>query len=91
MPVNQGFFEIINHFRVKYTVALHFDFIKKQYLYVQNKLPNCREAVGESMLDIQIYLDVMEIVHSAAGGEGVKVLFCVLNRYGERSKLPVIP
>ena len=43
------------------------------------------------MLDIQVYLDVLELVHSAAGGEGVEVLFCILNRYREGSETLVIP
>ena len=30
--------------------------------------------------DIEVYLDVLELIHSAAGGEGVEVLFRVLNR-----------
>lgn len=42
------------------------------------------------MLDIQVYLNVMEIVHAATGGEGVEVLFRVLNCYRECSELPVI-
>ncbi len=43
------------------------------------------------MLDIQVYLNIMEIVHSATGGEGVEVLFRVLNRHSECSKPSVIP
>lgn len=43
------------------------------------------------MLDIQVYLDVLELMHTAAGGEGVEVLFRVLNRYRECSEPPVIP
>ena len=57
----------------------------------KQKLPNCREAVGESMLDIQVYLNVLELMHSAAGGEGVEVLFRVLNRDCECPELLVIP
>ena len=42
-------------------------------------------------LDIQVYRDVLEVIHSAAGGEGVEILFRVLNRYGEASELTGIP
>ena len=38
------------------------------------------------MLDIEIYLDILEFIHATAGGEGVQVLFCVLNRHCEASK-----
>ena len=43
------------------------------------------------MLDIQVYLDVMELVHSAASGEGVEVLFRVLGRDRECPEPLVIP
>ncbi len=42
------------------------------------------------MLDIQIYLDVMELMHTAAGGEGVQILFRILNRHSEGSELLVM-
>ncbi len=41
--------------------------------------------------DIQIYLDVLELMHAAAGGEGVKVLFRILNRDRECPELLVTP
>ena len=31
------------------------------------------------MLDIEIYLDILEFIHATAGGEGVQVLFCILS------------
>ena len=36
--------------------------------------------------DIEIYLNILELIHSAAGGEGVEVLFRILNRHGEGSE-----
>ena len=55
------------------------------------KLPNCGRSWGVNVRsDIQVYLDVLELVHSAAGGEGVEVLFRVLNRYREGSETLVI-
>ena len=43
------------------------------------------------MLDIEIYLDILEFMHAAAGREGVKVLFRILNSHSECSELLVIP
>ena len=40
--------------------------------------------------DIEIYLDILELIHSAAGGEGVEVLFRILDRYWESPELLVI-
>lgn len=61
-------------------------------LTTTQKLPNCRSSWGVNVRsDIQIYLDVLELVHSAASGEGVEVLFCILNRDCEGSELLVIP
>ncbi len=63
----------------------------KLILYFIAKIPSGLLCQRGLLLDIQIYLDVLEMVHSAAGGEGAEVLFCILNRYGERSELTVIP
>ena len=41
------------------------------------------------MLDIEIYLNILEFIHATAGGEGVKVLFRILSGHSERSELPV--
>ena len=41
------------------------------------------------MLDIEIYLDILEFIHATAGGEGVKVLFRILSGHSERSELSV--
>ena len=43
-----------------------------------------------SCLDIEIYLEALEAVHTASFGDGVQVLFCVLNGYCEASKQLVI-
>lgn len=40
--------------------------------------------------DIEIYLDILELMHPAGGGEGVEVLFRILNRHGEGSESSVI-
>ena len=41
------------------------------------------------MLDIEIYLDVLEFIHATAGGEGVKILFRILSGHSEGSELSV--
>ena len=41
------------------------------------------------MLDIEIYLDILELIHATAGGEGVQVLFRILSGHSEGSELPV--
>ena len=48
------------------------------------------ETVGELCLDIEIYLEVLEAVHAAGFGDGVQVIFRVLNRHCEASKQLVI-
>ncbi len=55
-----------------------------EYTPVPNE-PGCRCS------DIQIYLDVLELMHTATGGKGVQVLFRVLNRHSECPELLVIP
>ena len=42
------------------------------------------------MLDIEIYLNILELIHSAAGVEGVEVLFRILDRYCESPEFLVI-
>lgn len=42
------------------------------------------------MLDIEVYLNILELMHTTGGGEGVEVLFRVLNRDCEGSELLVI-
>ena len=54
------------------------------------KTPQLRKAVGELCLDIEIYLEALEAVHAASFGDGVQVLFCVLNGHCEASKQLVI-
>ena len=48
------------------------------------------KAVGDLCLDIEIYLEALEAVHTAGFGEGVQVLFCILNGHCEASKQLVI-
>ena len=38
---------------------------------------------GRSISDIESYFDVLPALDSAAGGEGVEVLLCILSRQGE--------
>lgn len=38
---------------------------------------------GRSISDIEPYFNVLPALDSAAGGEGVEVLFCILSRQGE--------
>ena len=65
---------------------------KSTQISIDRKLPNCRGSWGVRIgSDIQVYRDVLEVIHSAAGGEGVEVLFRILNRYRECSELLVIP
>ena len=41
------------------------------------------------MLDIEIYLDILEFIHATAGGEGVEVLFRILSGHSKGSELSV--
>ena len=41
------------------------------------------------MLDIEIYLDILKLIHAATGGEGVQVLFCILSCHSKGSELLV--
>ena len=41
------------------------------------------------MLDIEIYLNVLEFIHAMMGGQGVKVLFCILSGHSKVSELSV--
>ena len=43
-------------------------------------LPHCVSETAPFMLDIQVYLNVLEFIHSAAGGEGLEVLFRIPGR-----------
>lgn len=56
------------------------------------KIPNCRLSSWGFIVrsDIEIYLDILELMHPAGGGEGVEVLFRILNRHGEGSESSVI-
>jgi hypothetical protein len=54
------------------------------------KTPQLLYAVGELCLDIEIYLEALEAVHTAGFGEGVQVLFCILNGHCEAPKELVI-
>ena len=52
------------------------------------KMPRFR-GTGAWCLDIEIYLNILELIHSAAGGEGVEVLFRILSGHSEGSELVV--
>ena len=41
------------------------------------------------MLDIEIYLDILEFIHATASGEGVEVLFRILSGHSKGSELSV--
>ena len=41
------------------------------------------------MLDKEIYLDILELIHATSGREGVQVLFRILNCHSKGSELPV--
>ena len=41
------------------------------------------------MLDIEIYLDILEFIHATAGGEGVEILFRILSCHSKGSELLV--
>jgi hypothetical protein len=54
------------------------------------KLPNHGRGWGVHVRsDIEIYLNVLELIHAAAGGEGVKVLFRILSGHSKGSELAV--
>ena len=54
------------------------------------KSPTAVKAVGDLCLDIEIYIEALEAVHTAGFGDGVQVLFCILNGHCEASKQLVI-
>jgi hypothetical protein len=60
------------------------------FLDKNKKTPQLRKAVGELCLDIEIYLKALEAVYTAGFGEGVQVLFSILNGHCEASKQLVI-
>ena len=41
------------------------------------------------MLDIEIYLNILELIHATTGGEGVEVLFRILSGHSKGSELSV--
>ena len=47
-------------------------------------------GTGAWCLDIEIHLNILELIHSAAGGEGVEILFRILDRYCESPEFLVI-
>ena len=55
----------------------------------REKHPGSHEP-GRKCLDIEIYLKALEAVHAAGFGEGVQVLFRILNRHCEASEELVI-
>ena len=47
---------------------------------MDTKLPNHGRGWGVHVRsDIEIYLNVLELIHAAAGGEGVEILFRILS------------
>ena len=41
------------------------------------------------MLDIEVDLDILELIHAAPGGEGVQMLFHILSGHSEGPELLV--
>ena len=57
---------------------------------IDAKLPNHGRGWGVHVRsDIEIYLNILELIHAAAGGEGVEVLFRILSGHSEGSELVV--
>ena len=55
-----------------------------------DKIPNCLSSWGFILRsEIKIYLNILELIHAAAGGEGVQVHFRILSGHSEGSELPV--
>ena len=54
------------------------------------KIPAYQVGKRGSCLDIEIYLEALEAVYTAGFGDGVQVLFSVLNGHCEASKQLVI-
>ena len=54
------------------------------------KIPAYRFGKRGSCLDIEIYLEALEAVRAAGFGDGVQVLFSILNGHCEASKQLVI-
>ena len=59
---------------------------------MDKKSPITNWMIGKrgSCLDIEIYLEALEAVHRLGFGEGVQVLFCILNGHCEAPKELVI-
>ncbi len=51
------------------------------------KLPDYIPVIGESMLDIKPYFNVIPIIHTAFGGERIYIFFCIINRQCKLGKL----
>ena len=57
---------------------------------MDTKLPNHGRGWGVHVRsDIEIYLNILELIHAAAGGEGVEVLFRILSGHSKGSELVV--
>ena len=54
----------------------------------KRKMPRFRRT-GAWILDIEIYLDVLELMHAAMSREGVKILFSILSCHSKGSELLV--
>ncbi len=51
------------------------------------KLPDYISVIGESMLDIKPYFNVIPIIHTAFGGERIYIFFRIINRQRKFGKL----
>ena len=57
---------------------------------IDAKLPNHFGGWGVHVRsDIEIYLNILELIYAAAGGEGVEVLFRILSGHSKGSELVV--
>lgn len=57
---------------------------------IDAKLPNRRSSWGVTVRsDIEIYLDILELIHATADSEGVKILFRSLCGHWNSSELLV--
>ena len=52
-----------------------------------NRLPDYISAIGESVLDINSYFNVMEFYHTAFGKKRIYIFFRIINRQYKFDKL----
>ena len=51
------------------------------------KLPDYISVIGESVLDIKPYSNVVPVIHTALGREGIHIFLCIVNRQCKFSEL----